>query len=67
MNAMARDSGEPIDVVAFSVLAQGHIIPLMRLCNLLSSRNLNVIFVTTPLNAERLCRQQGDGSRVRVI
>lgn len=56
-----------IDVVAFPLLSQGHIIPFMRLCELLSSRNLNVVFVTTPLNAERLSSEQADGSRVRLL
>lgn len=56
-----------IDVVAFPLLSQGHIIPFMRLCELLSSRNLNVVFVTTPLNAERLRSEQEEGSRVRVV
>lgn len=56
-----------IDVVAFPFLAQGHIIPFMRLCQLLSSRNLNVVFVTTPVNAKRLRSEQQGGSGVRVV
>nr|ABR16563.1 unknown [Picea sitchensis] len=56
-----------IDVVAIPMLSQGHIIPFMRLCELLSSRNLNVVFVTTPRNAERLRSEQADDSRVRLL
>lgn len=56
-----------IDVVAFPLFSQGHMIPFMRLCQLLSSRNLNVVFITTPLNAQRLRSEQPDGSRVRLM
>lgn len=56
-----------IDVVAFPMIAQGHMIPFMRLCQLLSSRNLNIVFVTTPLNANRLRSEQENGSPVRVV
>ena len=64
MNSMAEGN---TDVVAFPMFAQGHIIPFMRLCELLSYRNLNVVFITTPLNAERLRSEQADGSRVRLL
>lgn len=64
VNAMVEAN---VDVVAFPLLSQGHIIPFMRLCELLSSRNLNVVFVTTPLNAKRLRSEQEDGSRVRLL
>uniref|UniRef100_A0A0C9RYE3 Glycosyltransferase n=1 Tax=Wollemia nobilis TaxID=56998 RepID=A0A0C9RYE3_9CONI len=43
-----------VDALAFPLLAQGHIIPFMELCQLLSSKNLRVVLLTSPLNAKRL-------------
>ncbi|GLJ38962.1 hypothetical protein SUGI_0794320 [Cryptomeria japonica] len=55
------------DALAFPLLAQGHIIPFMRLCELLSSKNLNVVFLTSPLNANRLRANKNHSSSVRVM
>ncbi|GLJ38960.1 hypothetical protein SUGI_0794300 [Cryptomeria japonica] len=58
-----------VDAMAFPLLAQGHIIPFMCLCELLASKNLNVVFLTTPLNAKRLRAKQNpiSSSRVRIM
>ncbi|XP_057872247.2 UDP-glycosyltransferase 73C3 [Cryptomeria japonica] len=58
-----------VDALAFPLLAQGHIIPFMRLCELLASKDLNVVFLTTPLNAKRLKAKRNavSSSLVRVM
>eukprot|EP01018_Ginkgo_biloba_P028666 Gb_13406 [translate_table: standard] len=55
-----------VDILAFPLPAQGHIIPFMQLCELLAAKNLNVIFLTTPLTAQRL-RSQADAAGVGLM
>jgi len=57
----------PPPIFRFMILSQGHIISFMRLCDLLSTRYLNVVFVTPPLNTQRLRSQQAYGSRVKML
>ncbi|GLJ38759.1 hypothetical protein SUGI_0790210 [Cryptomeria japonica] len=55
---MSTEAEVTVDVIAFPFLAQGHIIPFMRFCELLASKNLSIALLTSPANAIRLRAKQ---------
>ncbi|GLJ38760.1 hypothetical protein SUGI_0790220 [Cryptomeria japonica] len=58
---MANEAGIAVDAVAVPFVAQGHIIPFMRLCQLLASKHhLTIALLTNPTNAKRLRAIQND-------